>query len=102
MHDILHDWGDWDDSSSITILKNIKAVAKPGAQLAVVEHVLGASGASMERPMAMMDINDGLVRGRRQGARGARVRGALCRRWHHGAGDARAERGILFIVEVAL
>jgi len=51
---ILHDW---DDSSSITILKNIKAVAKPGARLVVVEHVLGVSGAGMERAKAMMDIN---------------------------------------------
>mmetsp|Transcript_652 Transcript_652/g.1693 ORF Transcript_652/g.1693 Transcript_652/m.1693 type:complete len:410 (-) Transcript_652:137-1366(-) len=51
---ILHDW---DDSSSITILKNIKAVAKAGARLAVVEHVLGVSGSSMERAKALMDIN---------------------------------------------
>ena len=51
---ILHDW---DDASSRTILKNIKAVAKPGARLAVVEHVLGVSGPGMERAKAMMDIN---------------------------------------------
>jgi len=51
---ILHDW---DDASSITILKNIRAVAKRGAKLAVVEHVLGVSGPGMERAKAMMDIN---------------------------------------------
>ena len=51
---ILHDW---DDASSRTILKKIKAVAKPGARLAVVEHVLGVSGPFMERAKAMMDIN---------------------------------------------
>ena len=38
-------------------LKKIKAVAKPGARLAVVEHVLGVSGPFMERAKAMMDIN---------------------------------------------
>ena len=51
---ILHDW---DDASSRTILKKIKAVAKPGARLAVVEHVLGVSGPFMERAKAMMDVN---------------------------------------------
>ena len=35
----------------------VKAVAKPGARLAIVEHVLGASGPGMERAKAMMDIN---------------------------------------------
>ena len=53
---ILHDW---DDSSAVAILKNIKAVAQPGARLAVVEHVLGVSqsGPGMERSKRMMDIN---------------------------------------------
>jgi len=51
---ILHDW---DDAHSIQILKGIKAVAKPGAKLAVVEHVVGVSGAGMERAKAMMDLN---------------------------------------------
>jgi len=51
---ILHDW---DDEHSVQILKAIKAVAKPGAKLAVVEHVLGVSGAGMERAKAMMDLN---------------------------------------------
>jgi len=50
---IIHDW---DDSSSITILKNIKDIAKPGARLAVVEHVLGVSGVGMERAKTMLDM----------------------------------------------
>ena len=51
---ILHDW---DDASSTTILSNIRAVAKRGAKLTVVEHVLGVSVPGMERAKAMMDIN---------------------------------------------
>ena len=52
---ILHDW---DDAASITILRKIARVAKAGARLAIVEHVLGASPCSgMERAKAMMDIN---------------------------------------------
>jgi len=51
---ILHDW---DDASSIKILKNIQAVAKKGAKLLVVEHVIGVSSAGMERSKAMMDLN---------------------------------------------
>ena len=51
---IIHDW---DDAHSVQILKGIRAVAKPGARLAIVEHVLGVSGAMMERAKAMMDLN---------------------------------------------
>jgi len=51
---ILHDWA---DDHCIQILRGIQSVAKPGAKLAVVEHVVGVSGAGMERAKAMMDLN---------------------------------------------
>jgi len=51
---ILHDW---DDSTSIEILKNIASIAKPGAKLMVPEHVLGTQVADMELSKSLMDIN---------------------------------------------
>jgi len=51
---ILHDW---DDAAAVKILKNIAAVGKRGAKVAVVEHVMGVSVADMERAKRMMDLN---------------------------------------------
>ena len=51
---ILHDWS---DAESISILKNVAAAGRPGATVAIVEHVLGVSGPGMERAKAMMDLN---------------------------------------------
>jgi len=51
---IIHDW---DDTSSVTILKAVKAAAKPGAKLIVVEHVVGTAGPDMETSKLLMDLN---------------------------------------------
>jgi len=51
---VLHDW---DDATSIEILKNIASTAKRGAKLAVAEHVLGTQVADMELSKTLMDIN---------------------------------------------
>jgi hypothetical protein len=51
---ILHDWP---DTESIEILKNIKAVAKPGAKVALAEFVMETAGTAMETAKALMSIN---------------------------------------------
>ena len=51
---ILHDW---DDARCVKILKNIAAVAKPGAKVATTDFILEIDGASMEMNKRMMDIN---------------------------------------------
>jgi hypothetical protein len=52
---ILHDWS---DASAVKILTNVKAVAKAGAKLLIIEHIIGGSASSgMERAKALMDIN---------------------------------------------
>ena len=51
---ILHDWS---DAESVSILKNVAAAGRPGAKVAIVEHVLGVSGPGMARAKAMMDLN---------------------------------------------
>ena len=51
---ILHDW---DDARCVKILKNIAAVAKPGAKVVTTDFILEVDGASMEMNKRMMDIN---------------------------------------------
>jgi len=51
---ILHDW---EDAVCVKILKNIAAVAKPGASIVSTDCMLGVHGPNMEMTKRMMDIN---------------------------------------------
>eukprot|EP00511_Aplanochytrium_stocchinoi_P006066 CAMPEP_0204830586 /NCGR_PEP_ID=MMETSP1346-20131115/8933_1 /ASSEMBLY_ACC=CAM_ASM_000771 /TAXON_ID=215587 /ORGANISM="Aplanochytrium stocchinoi, Strain GSBS06" /LENGTH=248 /DNA_ID=CAMNT_0051961001 /DNA_START=34 /DNA_END=780 /DNA_ORIENTATION=+ len=53
LRNIIHDWG---DESCVAILKNIKAVAKPGSKVIVVDVVRGIHGSVMEEAKAMLDV----------------------------------------------
>merc|ERR1740123_657926 len=50
---ILHDWS---DQHCVQILKNIAAVAKPGAKVVSVDTILGIDGHGLEQVKALMDI----------------------------------------------
>jgi hypothetical protein len=49
---ILHDW---DDASSVRILQRVRAVAKPGAAVLIVERIVGDTDPSVVA--AMSDLN---------------------------------------------
>ena len=48
---------DWNDAQNAQILKQIKAVAKPGAKIVSTDFILGLDGPNMETSKRLMDIN---------------------------------------------